>query len=239
MWIATGIANIYARDALAMAAGAASVAEAFPGRFCLGLGVSHRELVEGMRGHNYGPPLRAMEEYLDRMGLATQPAAAPPAQPAPRVLAAMGPKMLDLARRRADGAHPYLVPAEHTARAREALGPDRLLAPEQTVIVETERSAARALGRAYLANYFGLENYLRSWARFGFTDEDFTGEGSDRLVDAIIAWGSPEDIAARVREHLDAGADHVAIQVVVPGDVTGETAVPLAEWRELGAALFG
>ena len=214
MPVATGIASIHARDAMAMKACWHTLSEAFPGRFLLGLGVSHQPMVENMRGGTYTKPLTTMREYLQRMDEAWFFAAAP-SEPPQRVLAALGPKMLELSRDQADGAHPYLVPPEHTAQAREMLGPERLLAPEQMVVLESDPERARAIGRAALSIYVpGLPNYVNNLRRLGFTDDDLTDPASDRLVDAIIAWGSLDDIAARVRAHHDAGADHVAVQVL-------------------------
>jgi len=230
--VATGIASIYARDALAMTSGWNTVSEAFPGRFLLGLGVSHRPMVEGMRGHRYGPPLAAMRDYLDRMDAAPYVAAPPPAPPE-RVLAALGPRMLALARDRARGAHPYLVPPEHTARAREVLGPDRLLAPEQKVALETDASRAREVARRTMQIYLGLPNYTSNLRRLGFTDDDLADQGSDRLVDAIVAWGDVDTVSARVRAHHDAGADHVCIQVLA---IDGVDRV-IADYRRLADAL--
>lgn len=230
--VATGIANIYARDAMAMTAGWNTVSEAFPGRFVLGLGVSHQPAVEGLRGHEYGPPLATMRDYLDRMDAALYLGAAPTVPPR-RVLAALGPKMLELARERAAGAHPYLVPPEHTARAREILGPDALLAPEQMVILDTDATRARALARTHLRIYLpGLPNYANNLRRLGFTDDEIDGL-DDRLVDAIVAWGDLDAIAARVRAHRDAGADHVAVQLLGGDDIEATR----GGWRALAGAL--
>jgi probable F420-dependent oxidoreductase len=217
--VATGIATIYARDALAMSAGWKTVSEAFPGRFVLGLGVSHQPMVEGMRGREYGPPLTAMREYLDQMDAAPYFASPPTVEPE-RVLAALGPKMLELARDRTAGAHPYNVPPEHTAQAREILGPDRLLAPEQMVILETDPAVAREIARKTLAIYLpGLPNYANNLRRLGFTDDDLAAPLSDRIIDAIVAWGDVDAIRTRVQAHHDAGADHVCIQVLPGTDI--------------------
>ena len=231
--IGTGIAQIYGRDALSMAAGWKTVTEAFPGRFVLGLGVSHQPMVEGLRGQTYGPPLTAMREYLDRMDASMYLAAEPP-EPPRRVLAALGPKMLTLAGECADGAHPYNVPPEHTARAREILGPGKLLAPEQAVLLETDSAVARRIARAHLAIYLDLPNYMNNLRRFGITDDDLVDGGSDRLVDTLVAWGDADAIRARVQQHLDAGADHVAVQVLEEQRAT----VPMDDWRELAPALL-
>jgi probable F420-dependent oxidoreductase len=232
--VATGIAQIYGRDAMSMAAGWKTVSEAFPGRFVLGLGVSHKPMVEGLRGQPYGPPLTAMREYLDKMDGAMFVAAEPAGLPR-RVLASLGPKMLALAAERADGAHPYNVPPEHTAQAREILGPEKLLAPEQAVALVTDREEARQIARDHMSIYLGLPNYVNNLRRFGFTDDDFADNGSDRLADALVAWGDAGAIRARVQAHLDAGADHVAVQVLKHK----RTDVPLAEWRELAPVLLG
>ncbi|MCK7626644.1 LLM class F420-dependent oxidoreductase [Streptomyces sp. RS10V-4] len=229
--VATGIANIWVRDATAMNAGAHTLAEAYGGRFLLGLGASHAPQVEG-RGHTYAKPLAAMRSYLAAMDEAAYdgPVAAPPA----RVLAALGPRMLELAAERAAGAHPYFVTPEHTARARAALGATPVLAPEQAVLLETDPATARAAIRAHhLGFYLALPNYVNSLRRLGFDDEDFTGGGSDRLVDAIVAWGDVDAIRRRVREHHDAGADHVALQ-----PVAADRGLGFDQLRELAPALL-
>ena len=231
--IGTGIAQIYGRDPMTMTGGWKTISEAFPGRFVLGLGVSHQPMVEGLRGQTYGPPLTAMREYLERMDTAMY-VAAEPTEPPRRVLAALGPKMLALAAERADGAHPYNVPPEHTARAREILGPAKLLAPEQAVVLETDPVEARRIGRGHLAIYLDLPNYMNNLRRFGITDDDIADGGSDRLVDTLVAWGDVDAIRARVQAHLDAGADHVAVQVLTPDRGT----LPLDEWRELAPVLL-
>ena len=232
--VATGIANIWARDALAMAAGQLALAEAFPGRFLLGIGVSHKPLLD-VRGQDYGKPLAFMRTYLDGMdhGYDVYRAAKPDPTP-PRVLAALGPKMLELARDRADGAHTYFVPPEHTARAREILGPGKLLVPEQVCVLSTDATVAREIARRHTTSYLRLANYTANLERFGFTADDFADGGNDRLVDTICAWGDVDAIAARVRAHLDAGADHVAVQVLVD-DRRG---LPRKEWAELAPALL-
>lgn len=208
--VATGIANIWARDAYAANAAAEALGEDHPGRFLLGLGVSHAPLVD-VRGHDYGRPLSAMRTYLD--GLDAAPYSAPRPDPAvPRVLAALRPKMLELSRDRSAGAHPYLTTPEHTAQARELLGPLPLLAPEQTVVVDPEPERARAAGRAFLAAYLALPNYTRNLLKLGFDEQDVADGGSDRLIDALIAWGDAETVAQKIRAHHQAGADHVAIQ---------------------------
>lgn len=210
MTVATGIASIWARDATAAINGANTLNEGFGERFLLGLGVSHAPAVNS-RGHDYARPLTAMRTYLEAIAAGTYHAPAP-AEPSPVVIAALGPKMLELARERTAGAHPYFVPPEHTARARAALGPDRLLAPEQVVVLERDPARARELGRRHMALYLMLPNYVNNLHALGYTEQDVSGGGSDRLVDAIVAWGEADRIAERVREHLAAGADHVAVQ---------------------------
>ena len=231
--IATGIANIYARDPVTMAAGQKTLAEAYPGRFLLGLGVSHIPLVEQVRGHRYGKPVASMRAYLDGMDRAPYRAVPPSVSPI-RVLAALGPKMLRLAAERAGGAHPYFVPPEHTARAREILGSDRLLAVEQAVVLETDSTKAREIARAHASRYLALPNYANNLRRLGFGDEDLVGGGSKRLVDAIVAWGDMTAVIERVRAHQSAGANHVCIQVLPPDP----QALPIQEWREVASALL-
>ncbi|MFG2893072.1 LLM class F420-dependent oxidoreductase [Streptomyces sp. NPDC048248] len=231
MVVATGIANIWGRDATAMNAAANTLAEAYPGRFVLGLGASHAPQVD-QRGHVYAKPLAAMRSYLEGMD-ATEYDAPLPDGPPPRVLAALGPKMLELSGKRAAGAHTYFVTPEHTAQAREVLGSGPLLAPEQAVLLETDPAAARALAREHHTRfYLTLPNYVNSLRRLGFGDEDFAGGGSDRLVDAVVAWGDVEAIQRRVRQHHAAGADHVAIQPLSPPGDLG-----LSQLRELAPVL--
>jgi len=208
---ATGIANIYARDPMTMKSIHKALGELAPGRFVLGLGVSHEHLVKRVRGHDYTKPLSTMRGYLDAMEAALY-MGAEPAEEAPIVLAALRDKMLGLAASRTRGAHPYLVPPAHTARARKLMGPDAWLCPEQMVLLESDPKKARAVGRANLKVYIGLPNYQNNIKQFGFTDEDFANGGSDRLVDEIIAWGDVATIRARIQAHWDAGADHVCIQ---------------------------
>jgi probable F420-dependent oxidoreductase len=229
--VATGIASIYARDPAAANAAANALAEAFDGRFVLGLGVSHAPAVE-LRGHDYGRPVAAMRDYLDALDLAVYRAPAPE-EPVPLVLAALRTRMLELARDRAHGAHPYLVTPAHTARARSVLGPGPVLAPEQGIVLETDPVQARAIAREHLARYLQLPNYTRSWREDGFGDDDLADGGSDRLVDALIAWGDPEAIAERIRSHRDAGADHVAVQ-----PVTADLGRALGELRALAPTLL-
>ncbi|HWI00367.1 MAG TPA: LLM class F420-dependent oxidoreductase [Propionibacteriaceae bacterium] len=235
MVIATGIANIWARDAFTMTAGQLTLSEAYPQRFLLGLGVSHARLVEGIRGHQYERPLAAMRRYLDVMDEAVSVyGAAKPAAPPPRVLAALGPRMLALAAERAQGAHPYLVTPEHTAKARSTLGPGRWLMPEQAVVLDSDPDQARAIARRHVTRYLDLPNYTNNWRRLGFTDDDLMGQGSNRLVDALVAWGDVEAISKRLKDHLDAGADHVCVQVF-DAEPHG---LPLMQWRTLAKAML-
>ncbi|MEV6565548.1 TIGR03620 family F420-dependent LLM class oxidoreductase [Streptomyces kronopolitis] len=231
--VATGIANIWVRDASAAHAGARTLAGAYDGRFLLGLGASHAPLV-GARGHAYDKPLTAMRAYLDAMDQA--PDDGPTAEAAPgRVLAALGPKMLELARDRTAGAHPYFVTPEHTARAREILGAGPLLAPEQAVLLESDPATARALAREHHTRfYLQLPNYTGNLRRLGFGDGDFAGGGSDRLVDAIVAWGDVDAVRRRIAEHHDAGADHVAVQ-----PVAGDGGLGIEQLRQLAPVLLG
>ncbi|HUQ40277.1 MAG TPA: TIGR03620 family F420-dependent LLM class oxidoreductase, partial [Acidimicrobiales bacterium] len=218
--IATGIANIYARDAVTMANTQRSLEEAFPGRFLLGLGVSHQHLVNRVRNHDYSRPYSKMVEYLDQMESALFLAVGPTERP-PTVLAALGPKMLELSRTKANGAHPYFVPVEHTAQARQILGPDAMLAPEQMVVLSTDRDQANEIARKGMAVYLRAPNYTNNLRRLGFTDEDFTDGGSQRLVDAIVAMGDVDVVRDRVDAHFAAGASHVCVQVLGanPADV--------------------
>ena len=212
--VATGIANIWVRDATAMMNGGRALAEAWPDRFILGIGVSHQPLVNA-RGHQYDRPLTAMREYLDLMERA--PYRGPqPDRPPPIMLAALGPKMLELARERAAGAHPYCVPVEHTAEARGILGPDRLLAPEQAIVFARNREAARGPGDIYMRTYLSLENYRQNLVRLGWPEDKLTPPGSDRAIDALIAWGDEHEIARKVKRHYEAGADHVTVNVITP-----------------------
>jgi len=212
--VATGIANIWVRDAVAMMNGGRTLAEAWPNRFVLGIGVSHAPLLRA-RGHQYERPLTAMRAYLDAMEEA--PYRGPlPNPPAPIVLAALGVKMLELARDRSAGAHPYFVPVEHTSEARRILGPERVLAPEQAVVFATTRGAARVAGDTHMRTYLSLQNYRQNLVRLGWSEDDLTPPGSDRLFDAMVAWGDDEEIARKLRRHSEAGADHVAVQVLTP-----------------------
>jgi probable F420-dependent oxidoreductase len=213
--IAPGIANIYARDPMAMANGQRGLNEQSGGRFLLGVGVSHRPAVEGIRGHNYGRPVATMRAYLEAMKAAPYAAPEPP-EPPLTIVAALGPRMMALSAEHADGAHPYNVTPEHTADARRILGPGKLLCPEIWVLLETDAAKARALGRQALVHYIALENYANNWRRLGFGDGDLAGGGSDRLIDENVAWGDENAIRKRIQQHWDAGADHVCIQSISP-----------------------
>jgi probable F420-dependent oxidoreductase len=223
--ILTGILNVWAHEPAEAAAGYVRLSEAHPGRFMLGLGVGHPH----QRPGEWGRPLSTMREYLDALD-----ATDPPVSREERCLAALGPRMLELARDRSAGAHPYFVPVEHTRRARETLGPDPLLAPEQAVLLETDATRARELAREHMGRYLQARNYANNLRRLGYDDDDLAGGGSDRLVDAIVAWGDGDAIRRRIEEHREAGADHVCIQALPRGD-----ALPRAEWRELAPVLVG
>jgi len=230
--LASGIANIWARDPVAMANGWRMLTDAYPDRFVLGLGVSHPPSV-ARRGGRYERPWTHMREYLDAMDRAASSALEPEAEPR-RLLAALGPRMLELAAERALGAHPYFVPVEHTAFARKRLGPEPVLAVEQTVVLEPDPVRARATARGFAVHYLQTTNYANNLKRMGWTDADVTGGGSDAVIDAVIAWGDVDQVANRVRAHLDAGADHVCVQVVSDD----ENDVCLAQLRELAPALL-
>jgi probable F420-dependent oxidoreductase len=197
-----------------------TLAEASGGRFVLGLGVSHAPMVSGIRGHEYGKPVTTMRSYLESMkkALYVGPKAG---EEAPIVLAALRRNMLRLAAEKTSGAHPYFVPPEHTARAREILGKGPILAPEQMVLLETDARRAREIARANMRTYLGLPNYRKSLQWLGFTESDLADGGSDRLVDAIVAWGDEKAIAERIQAHRDAGADHVCIQPFRPDGAPG------------------
>jgi probable F420-dependent oxidoreductase len=212
--IAPGIANIYARDPMAMANGQRGLNEQSGGRFLLGIGVSHVPMVTGLRGHEYRKPVATMRSYLREMQLAPYLAPDPPERPL-TILAALGPRMLALSAELADGAHPYNVPPEHTAEARRILGTGKLLCPEVWVLLEIDPEKARSAARQALAPYMQLDNYVNNWKRLGFSD-DLLGGGSDRFIDANVAWGDEAAIRKRIQEHWDAGADHVCIQTINP-----------------------
>jgi probable F420-dependent oxidoreductase len=225
--VATGIANIWARDAVASANATKTLTAAYDSRFVLGLGVSHEPLVKGMRGHAYETPYAAMREYLLAMDKSYMLAAEGSTRSA-RVIAALGPKMLELAAALTDGAHPYLVTPAHTAQARSLLG-DKFLGVEQAVVLGQGREESLRRAHEHLEFYTGLPNYRNSWLRQGFREDDLVRGGSERLCDALVAQGDEASVLARVREHLDAGADHVCLQVL-GSDVSQ---VPLEEWRRL------
>ncbi len=225
--VATGILNVWMHEAPDVAAAHDAVRSAHPGRFLLGLGISHAPLVNA-QGGRYQQPLEVMTRYLDGLD-----AAVPPVPGGERVLAALGPRMLRLAKDRAGGAHPYLVTPEHTSVARGVLGSGALLAPEQAVVLETDPANARDIGRKHLHRYLRLPNYTNNFLRLGFTSADLEDGGSDRLVDGIVAWGDEDAIAARIQAHRDAGADHVCLQVLPRA---GES-LPTDQWRALAALL--
>jgi probable F420-dependent oxidoreductase len=219
--VATGIANIWARDPTAMARGAKILGAAYSARFLLGIGVSHAPTI-ARRGHEYGKPVATMQAYLDAMERAEYQGAEPE-EPVPVVLAALGPRMLELAAARTEGAHPYFSPVEHTAFARERLGDGKLLAVELAVVLAADESEAHDAADPYVAYYLALDNYRRNLARFGIDETN--------AFDKVVAWGDEEAIAARVREHLDAGADHVCVQPL-PAQYAGQ------QLRELAPALL-
>src|SRR5271157_2763930 len=222
--VASGIVSIWHAGPTDLGPAVAALDERFGGRFLLGLGASHAPLAE-----HYARPYSHMVAYLDALDALQEPV--PPER---RVLAALRPRMLELAATRAAGAHPYFVPVEHSARARGILGPGPLLAPEVAVVLETDPSKARDIARGYAAGYLQLPNYAQNLRDFGYGDDDIGGGGSDRLIDALIPWGDVATIAARIREHHDAGADHVCIQAIAD-----YSTFPLAEYRELAPALLG
>jgi probable F420-dependent oxidoreductase len=226
--VAPGILNVWMHDPGDVAASTARLEQAHPDRFWLGLGISHAPLVDRQEPGLYRKPLTKMRRYLDELDDAD-----PPVPPEARFLAALGPKMLELARDRSSGAHPYFVPVEHTSYAREIVGPDRLLATEQAVLLETDPGRARELARTHVSRYLQLPNYTNNLLRHGLGEDDIAGDGSDRLVDAIVAWGDEQAIAERVKAHLDAGADHVCIQVVGLPD----REPPREQWRRLAPVL--
>lgn len=237
--IASGIANIAFRDPIAAATATRTLGDAYPGRYLLGLG-GHRvdDTVHDLDGYPMparGRAVATMRAYLDAMDAVPQHGPRP--DPAPRrLLAALGPKMLGLAGERTDGAHPYFVPVEHTVRAREIMGPDAFLAVEQAVVLDTDTARARELATAHVAGYIAAAPHqLANVRRLGFDDADTAGGPSRRLVDAIVSYGDADAIRRRIREHLDAGADHVCIQVLT----ADPTAMPLREWRELADATRG
>ena len=227
--VATGILNLWMHTPEETAARHAALTAEHGGRFLVGIGVSHGAFIDRVKEPGaYQRPLATMSAFLDGLD-----AADPPLAPDDRVLAALGPKMLELARTRTAGTHPYLVTPEHTAAARDAIGPDRLVAVEQAVVLDTDPDRARATARLHLATYLGLPNYANNWRRIGFTDDDIADGGSDRLVDALVVWGDESRIAARVQEHRDAGADHVCVQALSDNPL----GFPREQWRALAPAL--
>jgi probable F420-dependent oxidoreductase len=229
--VATGIANIHARDPMAMANGAKALHDAYPDRFVLGIGVSHAPSVQ-MRGGVYANPLQQMTAYLDAMDAAQYAAPATPT-PVPLMLAALGPRMLELAAERTDGAHPYFVPVEHTPVARRRLGPDACLATEVTAVLSTDRKAGLDIARGFAKNYLALPNYANNLRRLGWSDEDIASDGSDRLIEAVVVIGDVDAIVARVNTHLEAGADHVCLQIRAERSTDPATDA----YRELATAL--
>jgi probable F420-dependent oxidoreductase len=221
--VASGIVSIWRAAPEDVARAATDLDDRYRGRFVLGLGASHAPLVE-----DYSRPYAHMVGYLDALD-----EAGPAVATGRRMLAALGPRMLRLAGERSAGAHPYFVPAEHTARARAVLGRGPVLAPEVTVVLDRNPTAARELARTFTAGYLTLPNYTDNLRTLGFDDDDLTGGGSDRLVDAVVCWGDLDTIAARVREHYEAGADHVCVQVI-----SSRSSFPLAQYRELAPALL-
>jgi probable F420-dependent oxidoreductase len=210
--LATGIVNIWSAPAPVVAQSFERIENAHPGRFLLGIGVGHREHTE-----EYVKPYDALVGYLDKLDGAMVPKSR-------RVLAALGPKVLKLAAERSAGAHPYLTTPQHTAKARDEMGRSVFLAPEHKVVLSTDTAEARRIGRETVDHYLGLSNYVNNWLRLGFSEDDVRKPGSDRLIDSVVAYGTPEAIAQRLNEHLEAGADHVAIQVL--GGWTPETLLP-------------
>ncbi|MFT3853394.1 MAG: LLM class F420-dependent oxidoreductase [Ilumatobacteraceae bacterium] len=228
--IATGILNVWMHTPGETAAEHARLTAAHGNRFLCGLGISHRPLIDHVNEPGtYAKPIATMSAYLDGLDAAPTPLA-----PGDRVIAALGPKMLELARTRSAGSHPYLVTPELTHAARSGIGPDGLVASEQGVVLETDPATARAIARLHLKTYLGLPNYSNNWKRQGFTDDDLADGGSDRLVDALVVWGDEATIAARVQAHRDAGADHVCIQVLTDDP----NALPVEQWRALAPSLI-
>lgn len=235
--VCAGIANIWARDAVTMVTATRTLLESYPDRFLLGLGISHREQVDP-RGHSYSKPLATMRAYLEEMDsvpfVSPLPEETAATEPVFRVLAALRPPMVRLAAERANGAHPYMTTPEATAAARELLGAEQILAPEQAFVLEADPSEARRIGRAYLAWYLGVENFRKSLLWQGFAEDDLDGGGSDRLVDAIVAWGDEDAVRSRVQEHLAAGASHVCVQAVAEDPLEPG----LESYRRLAPALL-
>jgi len=232
--VATGILNVWMHDPAEVAAGQDDLEGRYPGRFLLGLGIGHAPIVDDGHPGRYRKPLSTMRAYLDAIDAARPGAASSP----PRVLAALAPKMLALAAERADGVHPYLVPVEHTRVVRAAVGPDALVAQELTVVLGADDEECRRRARNDLAGYLALPNYTNTWLRLGFGEGDLAAGGSDRLVDALYAYGTVDRIAQRIAAYRAAGADHVCLRVVVD-DPFGSEELPLAPWRELAPLVAG
>jgi len=229
MTIATGILNLWMHSAEETAAEHARLTAEHGPRFMVGIGISHAPLIDHTEPGRYRTPLAKTAEFLDGLDAAPIPLAADD-----RMLAALGPKMVQLAGERTAGTHPYLITPEHTAQARAALGPTATIAAEQAVILDTNPESARSVARLNLSTYLGLPNYTNNWKRIGFTDDDLADGGSDRLIDALVAWGDDTAIRERVQAHRDAGADHVCVQVLTPDRI--DHALP--QWRTLAAALL-
>ena len=220
--VATGIVNVWQYDPAQLAAEYAQLSDEFPGRLLVGIGIGHPEATS-----DYAKPLSTMRAFLDGLdGSAT------PIPREQRCLAALGEKMLELSSQRARGAHTYFVPVQHTGFARALVGRQALIAPELACVLEADPDAARATARRYAAIYLGLRNYTSNLLKFGFTEDDIAGGGSDRLIDAVIPHGSAEEIAAVARAHLDAGADHVCLQPL------GGRGIPREQWTALASALI-
>ncbi len=230
--ICSGIANVTARDPWVMASGAGTLADAWRDRVVLGLGIGHPYTTES-RGQTWARPLERMTSYLDAMDGAPSNGP-PPDPPVRRLIAALGPKMLALSAERALGAHTYFAPVEHTAAARATLGPDPVLAVEQTVVLSVDPGAARHIARDWARHYLELANYANNLRRMGFSEDDLADGGSDRLIDATISWGDVDAVKGRVEEHLQAGADHVCVQVISGDD--SDACVP--QLRDLASALL-
>jgi probable F420-dependent oxidoreductase len=227
--VATGIISIWTHPAAEVAAEHHTITQKYPGRFLLGIGISHERVVQGA-GLTYEKPLQKLSAYLDELDAAPTPVPIDE-----RILASLGPRSLRLARDRSCGTHPYFVPVEHTRIARAAVGPNKIVAPELMVVVESDPQRARAIARPTMDRYLHAPNYTNNLLRLGYSEEDFANGGSDRLVDAIVAWGDLARIMSRVREHHAAGADHVCIQVLTetPQDLEAQ----MNGWRQLAPAL--
>ncbi|MBV9577789.1 MAG: TIGR03620 family F420-dependent LLM class oxidoreductase [Chloroflexi bacterium] len=227
--VATGIVSIWTHPAAATAATHHTLEQTYPDRFLLGIGISHQRVVEGA-GLTYAKPLSKLREYLDELDAAPDPVPVDE-----RILASLGPVSLKLARERSLGTHPYFMPVEHTRISREAVGAGKIVAPEQMVVLETSADRARTIARAAADRYLNAPNYVNNLLRLGFSQADVSNGGSDRLIDALFAWGEPDRIAQRIAEHHAAGADHVCIQVVT--ETQGDLDASMAGWRQLAPAL--